>query len=97
MVKPMLRDLISLGNSSPMSNCKTGNIPTECAETMLVTNIRGRNPSDSRKECSSELALRYEKVAREMSERMTSEIELTKRTLPEMNLNKTLDNIAERT
>ena len=97
MVNPMLRDLISLGNNSPISKWKIGKTPIQCADTVQSTNTRGRNPKESRKELSSECVFKYEKVAREMSAKIIIEMQLTKRTLIEALLITKLDSVAEKT
>lgn len=97
MVKPMLRDLMSLGNTSPISKWKTGKTPTEYADTVQITNISGRNPSDSRNEFSSECVFKYEKVAWDMSDKMLTETQLTKRALLETLRIAKLDSVADKT
>ena len=64
---------------------------------MQSTNTRGRNPSESRKELSSECVFKYEKVAREMSAKMLTDTQLTKRTLHDARLNTKLESAAEKT
>ena len=97
IVKPILMDLISLGNNSPINKWKIGKTPIECAETVQSTNARGRNPSESRNELSSECVFKYDKVAKEMSAKMLTETQLTKRTLLDARLIIKLESAADKT
>ncbi len=96
-VSPIPKDRMSLGNNSPINNWRLGKTPVACAVKIQVTNKRGSHPSPSKNDVSSEFDFMYEKVASEMSARMTTDKQVMKSTLVEARLIAMLDNVAERT